>query len=70
MTPAGIFRMVINTAQITESKSLGIIIESQVNNMVPVNDHERFKEVICNSHDYLSDFFKKMTAGKLYESFK
>lgn len=70
VTPAGIFRMVINTAQITESKKLGIIIESQLNNMVPVNDHERFKEVICNSHEYLSDFFKKMTAGELYESFK
>lgn len=69
-TKAGIFRMVINSAQIAKTKKLGIIIESQLNNMVPVNDHERFKEVICNSHDYLSDFFKKMTAGKLYESFK
>lgn len=69
-TKAGIFRMVINSAQITETKKLGIIIESQLNNLVPVNDHERFKEVICNSHEYLSDFFKKLTAGKLYESFK
>lgn len=70
VTDAGIFRMVINTAQLTESKALGVIIESQINNLVPVNDHERFKEVICKSHEYLSDFFKKMTAGELYESFK
>lgn len=70
ITPAGIFRLVLNTAQLTKTKDVGFIIESQINNMVPVNDSVGFRTTIINSHEYLSNFFKKMTAGDLYESFK
>lgn len=70
VVPAGIFRLLLNTAQLTKSKDVGFIIESQINNLVPVNDSEVFKTTISNAHEYLSNFFKKMTAGVLYESFK
>lgn len=70
LTSAGIFRLVLNTAQLTETKDIGFIIESQINNLVPVNDSKGFRTTICKAHEYLSSFFKDMTAGELYESFK
>lgn len=70
ITPAGIFRLVLNTAQLTKTRDIGFIIESQINNLVPVNNDEVFKAIICNAHEHLSEFFKKMTSGDLYESFK
>lgn len=70
ITDAGIFRFVLNTAQLLKSKEIGFIVESQINNIVPVNDNTEFSSKICRAHEYLSGFFKMMTGGELYESFK
>lgn len=72
---AGIFRFALNTGKKDGFRD-GFILESSIQNkihagMLTEGDAKvKFIRELDKSHDYLSDFFKNITRGALYESFK
>ena len=72
---AGIFRFALNRGQ-KDGRRDGFILESSIQNTIKANmlletdDKERFLGILDNSHVFLSNFFKNITRGLLYESFK
>lgn len=69
----GVFNLSINTGKINNpivNKS-GFIVESSISNTEKARViFENIEFELNNSHSYLSDFFKNLTEGNLYESFK
>jgi len=53
-----------------EKSVIGIVLQTRINgNPLEANEKE-ISNWINKSHDICSDLFKKLTEGKLYESFK
>lgn len=74
-TDAGIFRFALNRGK-KDGRRDGFILESSIQNTIKAGlikegeAKEKFISVLDNSHVFLSDFFKTITRGALYESFK
>jgi len=72
-TNFGMMNLKINTGIINDIKfkKTGLIIDNTINLSIRAGDWDKIIPNWLNeSHNYLSDYFKKMTDGKKYESFK
>lgn len=71
----GIFRFALNRGR-KDGRKDGFILESSIQNTIKADmlngddGKGKFIDVLNNSHEFLSDFFKNITRGALYESFK
>ena len=70
----GLFRFALNSGK-KDAKIDGFVLESSIQNTLNADafslvQASAFKEVLNNSHVFLSSFFKNITKGALYESFK
>ncbi len=64
----GLFNTIINRGGVNNKD--GFIIETNVTKQIASSELGSLSKWLEQSHDYLSDKFKIMTEGKMYESFK
>lgn len=63
------FNLTINTGKLNDQRT-GLVVESKLTtNQYSENFDILFKPTLLDFHLYLSDFFKSLTKGDLYESF-
>jgi len=66
-TNIGVLGLQIVTGEYNGIK--GVIVDSTMTGKFDENHSSEIQSWIENAHEYISDFFKKMTKGELYESF-
>ena len=69
-SPDGIFNLIVHTAKVGVLQQDGIIVESNINHSLEGNSFHVLPNWLVKAHDFLSQFFKDMTNGRMYESFK
>jgi uncharacterized protein (TIGR04255 family) len=68
-TKLGNFSLRIFKGKNTKGQS-GIIFDTTISSLRNIPDVIKFAKWLNEAHDYVSDSFKAMTKGKMYESFK
>lgn len=69
---AGVFTMTMNTGynNVDGTQIEGIITESNISKEIPFENLNSYIATdLPKAHEYLGDFFKKLTEGELYKSF-
>ena len=64
-----IFNLKINTGTLNDRRN-GLVVESKLNSLRSSEDlFPMFEHILDGYHSRLSDFFKSLTKGELYDSF-